>query len=185
MSATRHGLGGRLALFDPDTLTATQRELFDQVLATWLPWAQRSGFAAATDDGRLIGPFNPSLLNPNIATAFFKLQTAEQQYTRQVMILTVGAVWWAPYELYAHCAVARRAGLDESVVAELAAGGLPESLTDGEKTAHRLARALSTTHRVDDRLYRQAEQTLSAAGVFEVVMLTGYLSHGVRHPARL
>jgi 4-carboxymuconolactone decarboxylase len=81
-------------------------------------------------------------------------------------------MWQAPYELYAHSAVARHAGLAESLVAELVAGGLPETLTDAEKTAHRLARALSTAHHVDDDLYRQAEQTFSAAGVFEITALT-------------
>ena len=179
MSPTKPGLSGRLALFDPVVVTATQRDLFDRITATAVPWAQRSGFAATTADGRLIGPFNPTLLSPEIATEFLKLQAAEDQYTsldervRQVVILTVGAVWQAPYELYAHSAVARHAGLAETVVAELVGGGLPEALTDAEKTAHRLARALSTGHHVDDDLYRQAEQTFGAAGVLEVTVLTG------------
>lgn len=96
MSAAEHALGGRLALFDPDAVTTTQRELFDRITATAAPWAQHSGFAATTAGGRLIGPFNPSLLSPAIATEFLKLQAAEEQYTslderqRQVVILTVG-----------------------------------------------------------------------------------------------
>lgn len=168
-----------MALFGPDAVTASQGELFDRIIVTWLPWAQRSGFAATADHGRLIGPFNPSLVNPDIATALLNLQAAEEQYTslneraRQVVMLAVGAVWRATYALYAHCAVARHAGLAESVVAEPAAGGLPESLTDAETIAHRLARALSTTHRVDDQLYQQAEKLLGTAGVFEVAVLTG------------
>jgi 4-carboxymuconolactone decarboxylase len=160
-------------------VTTTRRELFDRITATAALWAQHSGFAATTAGGRLIGPFNPSMLSPAIATEFLKLQATEEQYTslderqRQVVILTVGAVWQAPYELYAHSAVARHAGLAESIVAELVAGGLPETLTDAEKTAHRLARAVSTAHHVDDDLYRQAEQTFGAAGVFEITALTG------------
>jgi 4-carboxymuconolactone decarboxylase len=98
-----------------------------------------------TDDGRLIGPFNATLLNPSIAGEFLKLQAAEEKYTsldervRQVVILAVGAVWHAPYELYSHSAVARHAGLDASDVASLVAGVTPEHLTDAERTAHRLA----------------------------------------------
>jgi hypothetical protein len=96
VTAAEHALGGRLALFDPDAVTTTQRELFDRITATAAPWAQHSGFAATTAGGRLIGPFNPSLLSPAIATEFLKLQAAEEQYTslderqRQVVILTVG-----------------------------------------------------------------------------------------------
>jgi 4-carboxymuconolactone decarboxylase len=179
VSADEQGLGGRLSVLEPDTLTAVQRGLFDRITATAVPWAHRSGFVANTADGNLIGPFNPSLLSPEIAAEFLKLQAAEEQYTsldervRQVVILTVGAVWQAPYELYAHSALARHVRLSDSVVAELVAGGLPNALTDVEKTAHRLAKALSTTHLVDDDLYHQAEQTFGAAGVFEIAALTG------------
>ncbi|HEY1440257.1 MAG TPA: carboxymuconolactone decarboxylase family protein [Mycobacterium sp.] len=179
MSTSEQGLGGRLSLLEPDTLTAAQRELFDRITNSAVPWAHRSGFAADTADGHLIGPFNPSLLSPQIAAEFLKLQAVEEHYTsldervRQVVILTVGAVWQAPYELYAHSALARHVCLSESVVAELIAGGLPDVLTDAEKTAHRLAKALSTTHHIDDSFYHQAEQTFGAAGVFEIAALTG------------
>ncbi|TVS84703.1 carboxymuconolactone decarboxylase family protein [Mycobacterium helveticum] len=147
--------------------------------ATAVPWAQRSGFMASTTDGRLIGPFNPCLLNPGLAAAFLKLQAAEQQCsllderTRQVVILTVGAVWDAPYELYAHSAVARHAGLPEPVIAELVAGREPQALPEDQRTAHRLARALSTAHQVDEALYNQAVQRFGSAGVFDITALTG------------
>ena len=179
MSTSEQGLGGRLSLLEPDTLTAAQRELFDRITNSAVPWARRNGFAADTAGGHLIGPFNPSLLSPEIAAEFLKLQAVEEHYTsldervRQVVILTVGAVWQAPYELYAHSALARHVRLSESVVAELVAGALPDALTDAEKTAHRLAKALSTTHHIDDGLYHQAEQTFGAAGVFEIAALTG------------
>jgi 4-carboxymuconolactone decarboxylase len=173
------GLGGRLALADRDDLNDSAQELFDDITDTAVAWARRNGFSAATSDGRLIGPFNPSLLNPGIAGAFLKLQTAEQQCssldecTRQVVILTVGSVWRAPYELYAHSTVARHAGLSEAVIAELVAGTEPKALTDHQRTAHRLARALSTAHHVDDGLYGQATQRFGSAGVFDITMLTG------------
>ena len=144
-----------------------------------MPWAERTGFAAATADGHLIGPFNATLLNPSIAAEFLKLQAAEEKYTsltesvRQVVILTVGAVWQAPYELYAHSAVARYAGLDGFDVAALATGRAPEHLTDAEKIAHRLAHALTTSHQVGDALYQDAQETFGAAGAFEIATLTG------------
>ncbi len=172
-------LGGRLALADRNALDDPARELFDDITATAVPWAQRSGFMASTTDGRLIGPFNPCLLNPGLAAAFLKLQAAEQQCsllderTRQVVILTVGAVWDAPYELYAHSAVARHAGLPEPVIAELVAGREPQALPEDQRTAHRLARALSTAHQVAEALYNQAVQRFGSAGVFDITALTG------------
>jgi 4-carboxymuconolactone decarboxylase len=173
------GLGGRLDLTDRAALDDKARELFDDITATAVAWARLSGFSATIPDGRLIGPFNPSLLNPGLGAAFLKLQAAEQQHTcldestRQVVILTVGAVWQAPYELYAHSAVARHAGLSEPLIAELVAGREPEALTADQRTAHRVARALSTGHHLDDGLYDQATQRFGAAGIFDITTLTG------------
>jgi 4-carboxymuconolactone decarboxylase len=168
VSAATDGLGGRLPLADPGTLSPAQRRLFDHIRSTALPWAQANGFAATSTDGRLIGPFNPSLLNP-----------VEQEHTtldepvRQVVILTVGAVWRAPHELYAHSAVARHAGLTDTVIAALTRGGEPDALTDAQRAAHRLAHQLSTLHRVDDAVYGDAEKIFGAPGVFDITMLTG------------
>ncbi|MBV9351755.1 MAG: carboxymuconolactone decarboxylase family protein [Mycobacterium sp.] len=132
--------------------------------ATAVPWAQRSGFAATDPDGRLIGPFNPSAEQEH---------TSRDERVHQVVILTVGAVWQAPYELYAHSAVARHAGLSEAVIAQLAGGAEPDELTDAQTAAHRLARQLSTGHRVDDAVYDHAEQIFGAAGVADITVLAG------------
>lgn len=179
MSHDVGGLGGRLPLIDPATLIGAQREMFDQMMATVVPWAQGAGFHSTTADGRLIGPFNPSLLNPAISAQFLQLRFTEEQHTslserlRQVVILTVGAVWRAHYEPYARSAVARHAGIPDDAIATLGGGGLPEDLTEDKKITHRLARQLSTTHHVDEQLYRDAEQAFGAKGVLEITVLTG------------
>ena len=173
MSTDPATLGGRLPLLDRESLAPAQKELFDQMMDNVVPRADSSGFVARTDaGGQLIGPFNPALLNPAIGSAFLELQFTEEthtslsQRTRQVVILTVGAVWQAPYELYAHSAVGRRAGLSDDAVRTLAAGGLPQDLTEQEVVAHRVARALSVEHRVDDTLFREAEALFGASSSY-------------------
>jgi len=172
-------LGGRLPLADPASLTGVRRELFDRMMTTLVPWADKTGFLSITADGRLIGPANAALLNPAIGAQFLQLQFTVQRHTsltervRQVVILTVGAVWRADYELYSHSAAARRAGLPDAAIATLVNGGVPGDLTEQEKTAHRLARQLSTSHHVDDVLYRDAERAFGAAGVAEITVLAG------------
>ena len=95
-------LGGRLPLYDGEALDPAQIKLFDQLMTTAVPWAERASFQARTEAGQLIGPFNPALLTPASSSAFFELQLAEQKHTslsersREVVILTVGAVWQAP-----------------------------------------------------------------------------------------
>jgi 4-carboxymuconolactone decarboxylase len=144
-----------------------------------VPWAEDANFQASTVGERLIGPFNAALLTPAISSAFIDLAVAEQKNTslskrgREVIILTVGTVWHAPYELYAHCAVARHVGLSDDEVRTLADGGLPTDLSAAETVVHRVARALSIEHRLDDALYREAEALLGAGGIMEAAILTG------------
>jgi 4-carboxymuconolactone decarboxylase len=172
-------LGGRLPLYDREALEPAQKELFDWLIKEAVPWAEGAGFQVGNEAGQLIGPFNPALLTPAISKAFFEFVLVEHENTslsqraREVIILTVGAVWQAPYELYAHRAVGRHVGLSGEEVRTLAEGGLPKDLSDTETVAHRVARALSVEHRLDHALYRDAEELLGANGIMDAVILTG------------
>lgn len=180
MSINDNTLGGRLPLYGREALDPAQKELFDWLVIKASPWAEDTGFQVSTQAGQLIGPFNPALLTPGISSAFFDLALAEQKHTsltkrsREVVILTVGAVWQATYELYAHCAVGRDAGLSDDAVRTLADGGLPKDLSDDETVAHHVARALTREHRLDEALYRQAEALFGPEGIMEIVVLTGF-----------
>jgi 4-carboxymuconolactone decarboxylase len=160
-------------------LTDDQQELFDLLSNTLVAWANLFEFRAATDDGRLIGPFNPALYSPAISAKFVELQMFEPMHTslnervREVVILAVGAVWRADYELYAHAAAARKAGISEHAVKALVNGEVPDELTADEKIAGRIARQLSSTHRVDDALYREAEQAFGRRGLVDIAALIG------------
>ena len=171
-------LGGRIPLLDPAGLTGGQKAVYDRLIRTMVKWADTSGFQS-TEGDRLIGPFNPVLLSPGIAPAFLDLQDAEQAHTslddrmRQVVILAVGAVWRSEYELYAHAAVAAKTGLPEGAIKALASGAVPDELSAPEKLAARFARALSTGHRVEAALYRDAEAAFGLQGLVDIVYLAG------------
>jgi 4-carboxymuconolactone decarboxylase len=179
MSDQTDTLGGRLPLADPADLNPAQREIFDRMATKIVSWANDARFQSTAADGRLIGPFNPALLNPAIAAPFFDLQFAEQVHTslsarvREVIILAVGAVWRADYELYAHLAVAREAGLSEDAARAVAAGRIADGLSDDELIALRLTQQLSTSHRVDESLYREAENSFGAKGLIDIAFLIG------------
>ena len=179
MSDQTDTLGGRLPLADPAALNPAQQEIFNRIARRIVPWANDARFQSTAEDGRFIGPFNPALLNPAIAAPFLELQFAEQVHTslskrvREVVILAVGAVWQADYELYAHLAVARKAGLSDQTSRTLVDGGLPDDLSEDEMIALRLTRQLSTSHRVDQSLYREAEKTFGAKGLIDIAFLIG------------
>ena len=173
-------LGGRLPLLNPAELSAAQKQIYDRLNAGMIQWAEAIPFRSTTSGGRLIGPFNPMLLSPNTTSGFLDfIESAAGSTTldarmREVVILTVGVVWKSGYEIYAHSAVARKAGLPEPAIRELLEGGCPEELTDQEKIAHRYARQLSVEHRVDDALYRAAEQTFGSQGLVDLAYLLGW-----------
>ena len=172
-------LGGRLALFDPASLTGEQKAVYQRLTGTMVDWANESGFQSTTEGNRLIGPFNPVLLSPGITPAFLDMQEAEQARTtldervRQVVILAVGAVWRSEYEIYAHAAVAAKAGLPAKAIQALASGEVPDELSAQEKLAARFARALSTGHRVEATLYQDALAAFGPQGLVDIVYLAG------------
>ncbi len=128
---------------------------------------------------------DPASLSACSATcSFLELQFAEQLNTsldervRQVIVLTVGAIWHADYELYAHAAVARQAGLSESAIRTVVSGGVPADLTEREHLAQRVTRQLCVDRRLSDELYREAEITFGTIGLIDITSLIG-VYHGV------
>src|SRR5260370_6660460 len=143
--------------------------------STLIAWANQSGFVVKTRDGKFIGPFNPSLYSPGITDGFSKFMDAEpkntklDERTRQIVILTVGAVWNSPYEVYAHSVEARKVGVPEGAIQALASGESPEGLTSNELVAHRFARQLTAERRVHDDLYRKAKKAFGEAALVDMV----------------
>jgi 4-carboxymuconolactone decarboxylase len=179
MSDHAPALGGRLPLADPSALIGAQRELFDTITSAVVPWADDIGFQSTTSGGRLIGPFNAMLLNPAVTSASSELLLGEKEHTslsarvREVVILAVGAVWQSDYELYAHSAAARKVGISDDAIRVLATGGIPDELSEDETIAAELTRQISTRHRVDDALYRQAENRFGRKGLTDIAILIG------------
>src|SRR5258707_15756795 len=119
MSNQNEHLGGRLPLLDPKELPPAQAKYYKVMDNTLVAWANQSGFVVKTRDGKFIGPFNPSLYRPGITDGFSKFMDAEPKNTKldnrtlQIVILTVGAVWNRPNELYAHSPEAGKEGVPE------------------------------------------------------------------------
>jgi 4-carboxymuconolactone decarboxylase len=179
MEVSEDMLGGRLPLLDPKKLEGEQKRLYDLIDSTLISWAEASGFRGKTGTGKVIGPFNPNLYSVGITPTWIQLVQAESTTTslskrvHEVVILSVGAVWNAPYELYAHAAVARKAGLPEPAIVALVAGSSSDYLSSEEKVAHRFARQLAADHKVDASLYRDAEAIFGQRGLVDMVYLIG------------
>ena len=179
MGRSEDVLGGRLPLLDSRAREGEQAQLYQVWNSTLVSWADASGFRGATEDGKLIGPFNPYLYSTGITPGFLKWMEADAKHTslnkrvHEVVILSVGAVWKSSFELYAHSAVAREVGLPQAAIAALVQGGSSDELTDAEKVAHCFARQLASERRVDDNLYRETEAIFGRTGLVGMTYLIG------------
>ena len=179
MDESARPLGGRLPLADPATLAPAQRELYDQLVGSWVVFTDKLGGRSRTEDGRLIGPFNALLLHPEVSAKLLEFQGAESANSslspsvREVVIIVLGSVYGADYELYAHTIVAPTVGLADDHVVALCGGNIPEDLGEHEKLAARLTHALATRHHIDDGLYQEAESAFGAKGLFDIAAVMG------------
>ena len=179
MNESARPLGGRLPLADPATLAPAERGLYDQLINSWVVFTDKLGIRSTTEDGRLIGPFNALLLHPEVSAKLLEFQVGESTNTslspsvREVVIIVLGSVYSADYELYAHKIVARTTGLADDHVAALSDGDIPDGLGEHERLAARLTHAMATRHHIDDELYQEAESAFGARGLFDIAAVMG------------
>ena len=169
------GLGGRLPLQPPAGLGPEARALYARLAEGRL--GRAAPFTSQTDVGELIGPFNALLYAPAIGSGFIDFHEAEEHATplskrvREIVILSVGAVWASPYETYAHRAIATRVGFSPDVVAALAAGASCDLLGDDERAAQRFTLELARKRVVGDATYAEAEQAFGREGLVALTLL--------------
>ena len=179
MEHVNSGLGGRLPLLDPRNLVGDQANLYQTLKSKLVTWAEESGFKGQTPAGELIGPFNPYLYSTGITPGFLAWMAADKAGTtldkrvHEIVILSVGAVWKSPYELYAHSAVARKVGVPEAAIQALVRGEHSDELTPAEQAARRFATQLASDRRVDDEMYKEAECFFDKRGLVDMVYLVG------------
>ena len=177
MATEKGRLGGRLPLLSPKELDRPAEKLYDYMVDTKVSWAKKSGFTAALEDGRLIGPFNPFLYSPKTSRALCDWLDADMENSslseraRQIIILTVGVSCGAAYEVYAHTAVGKKAGLKDEEIASIKAATEPAGLSDEESAAYRFAYSLASSKKVDTATYQQAIKAAGEEGVVDMVHL--------------
>jgi len=172
-------MSGRLPQLRPEELNDAQRTLYDALVASLGAWADTSGFQVIAPDRSLLGPLNALLFSPALGAAQIDVFHADRASTslpprvHEVVILTVGAAWDSDYELYAHSATGKLAGLSDDVVDALLAGRPPDFRNDQEAIAHAFTRQLVGEHRVDAGTYARAQQAFGHKGVVDMVLLIG------------
>src|SRR6202453_1991879 len=170
----------RLPLIAPADLTPQQKSLYDDMRKGIT--SNFNAFKVLSENGALMGPWNPWLHEPGIGKAIWDLtlaMTANATLTdnvRQIVILVVGARFDAAYEMYAHIAVAEREGMRPERLATLVGDLKPNDLAADESVAFDVAYKLVRGGVLPEPLYRLAVATFGQHGTNEMIYLVGLYS---------
>ena len=122
------------------------------------------------------GPYNPMLRSPVYAQRMYDLldylrwHTSVPTKLNEMAILVVGRQWRSQVEWFAHAPLAKKAGLADSIIADLKANQRPAGMSPEEEVVYDFVTELTTKHAVSDELFDRAKKLL---GEQQVVDLTG------------
>ena len=125
------------------------------------------------------GPYNPLLRSPVLGERVFRLldylrfNTSVERRLNELAILIQARQWTSQVEWYAHYPLAIKAGLSESVAADLKAGRRPEHMKADEAVVYDLCMELSTTHQVSDTTWKRAKATFTDQQIVDLIAVSG------------
>jgi 4-carboxymuconolactone decarboxylase len=92
----------------------------------------------------------------------------------ELAIVIIARLWTAQIEWYGHAPLARRAGIDDSILQAIARRETPEFINQDEKLVYEFSRELNENKKVSDATYTAAVKEFGAQGVVELVGLLGF-----------
>jgi 4-carboxymuconolactone decarboxylase len=127
----------------------------------------------------LSGPYNLLLRSPALGDRMFKLldylrfNTSVPRRLNELAILIQARLWTSQVEWYAHYPLAIKAGLAESVVADLKAGRRPANMKPDEAVVYDLCMELSTSHVVSDATFARAKEVFTEQQIVDLIAVSG------------
>ena len=169
----------RLAAVRPADATSAQRAVIDAI-AGGDRGRNRPLESLLDGRGGLAGPFNAWVHRSDLGLVLQSLGERLRFHgtlpgaAREVAILTVGAMWMAEYEWWAHSAIGRREGVSDETIDSIHRGERPLLPDPLEQAVYDFTSALLETGRVDPAPYDAARAQLGDGGLVELVTLVGY-----------
>ncbi len=151
---------------DPGHLTDHQRRVYEAI--------------ASGPRGTVRGPLAIWLHRPGLAEhaqalgQYCRYDSSLPPRLSELAILTMAALWRAPYEWWAHHPIALKAGIEADVAERIRKGQTPEFRERDESLVYRFVRELVETRQVSDALYAEAVEVLGTDGVVDLVGMAGY-----------
>lgn len=126
------------------------------------------------------GPFVPLLRSPEVMSRarnvgdYVRYQTALPSRLSEFVILLTARHWTQQYEWYVHAPIAEREGLDPSIIAAVADGRRPDTMSEDEAAAYDFVMELFRTRGVSDPTYARMVDHLGERGVIDTIGIMGY-----------
>ena len=125
------------------------------------------------------GPYNPLLRSPVLGQRMFDLlhylrwETSVPLRLNEFAILIVGRQWRSQVEWFAHAPLAKKAGLADSIIADLKANKRPAGMGPEEEVVYDFVTDLTTKHSVSDALFDRAKTLLGEQQVVDLTAVAG------------
>ncbi|VCU71888.1 hypothetical protein PIGHUM_03979 [Pigmentiphaga humi] len=156
----------RLQPPERDTMSEHQRRIYDAI--------------ASGPRGKVRGPLAIWLHRPGLAEhaqalgQYCRYDSSLPPRLSELAILTMAALWRAPFEWWAHHPIALNAGLAPGIAESIRLGDEPAFAQPDESVVYRFVRQLVETRQVPDALYQEAVDVLGTDSVVDLVGMAGY-----------
>lgn len=156
----------RISFPEPENMSLEQRRVYDKVV---------SG-----PRGKIVGPLRVALHSPELADRwqalgeFLRYKTSLGPRLSELAILVTGRACCAPFEWFAHCAEALKAGIEQSSIDALLERRMPDGLSMDDTTIIQFAMELNSSNSVSDATYARALDRFGERTIVELTALIGY-----------
>jgi 4-carboxymuconolactone decarboxylase len=127
----------------------------------------------------IAGPYNSLLRSPDMGERMFQLldylrfKTSVPIRLNEFAIIIQARLWTSQVEWTTHSRLALKAGLSESVIADLKQGKRPASMQPDEAAVYDFSMELSTKHEVSDATYKRLRETFNEQQTIDLITLAG------------
>jgi 4-carboxymuconolactone decarboxylase len=148
-----------------DQLNAQQKPLGEQVMKV--------------SSVGLAGPYNPMMRSPVLGQKLFDLyhylrwETSVPAKLNEFAIIIIGRQWRSQVEWYAHAPLAAKAGLSQSIIAELKANKRPSGMAEDEAVTYDFVTELTTTQKVSDETFARAKKVFNDQQIVDLTSVAG------------
>lgn len=149
----------------PESLTPEQRPLGEAILKV--------------SSIGLAGPYNPMLRSPKLGQLMYDLlfylrwNSSLPNRLTEMAILMIGRQWTSNVEWYAHEPIAKKAGLDAGLIADLKANRRPAKMQADEAALYDFVSALFAHHQVPDDIFAMAKAVFSEQQIVDLTATAG------------